>query len=402
MATFSTSGSSQLASNKQTTGALRMKAIVSLRVTTIALAALLIVTVGCSKTPGDSQIAADIQTRLSADSGLQGKQLVVQAANGSVTLSGTVDNDAERDAAAKYASSEPGVKQVVNNLQVSPSAMEQPASMPAPAPMPPAQESPKPLASSRHHHRDRDRNIDRNSDTARIQKSDSDNNSMPMASNNVPPPPMSTPEPAQSAAPMPPPPPPPPQKVTIPSGTSLSVRLIDPIDSETAQEGQTFTATLNSALSTEGDVAVPAGYEVEGHVVTVHSAGKFAGQSLLVLQLDRIKVAGKRYDIQTNQYEKKASSRSTNTAEKVGGGAVLGAIIGGLAGGGKGAGIGAAAGAGLGGGVQAATKSKQIKLPSETVLNFTLQAPLTVTKTSEGPHPGRQRLDNNQDISVQH
>jgi hypothetical protein len=194
----------------------------------------------------------------------------------------------------------------------------------------------------------------------------------------------------------PPPPPPPPQKVTIASGTSLSVRLVDPINSETAQEGQIFHASLNAPLSVDGETAIPAGHEVEGHVVTVHSAGKFAGQSLLVLQLDRMKVGGKHYDIQTSQYEKKAASRSTNTAEKVGGGAVLGAIIGGLAGGGKGAGIGAAAGAGVGGGVQAATKSKQIDLPSETVLNFTLQAPLTVTPTTEGPNAGRQKLDASQ------
>jgi hypothetical protein len=362
-----------------------MKTTASLRVIAIALGAILIATVGCSKAPSDLQIATDIQGKLSADSGLQGKQLVVQATNGTVTLSGTVDNDAERDAAAKYASSEAGVKQVVNNLQVGSPAAEQQAPM-LPVPPAAAEERSKPSASSRRHHRTEDRDRD----------SESNGDNTPMASHV--PPPMSNPDTSSSAAPVPPPPPPPPpppQRVTISSGTSLSVRLIDPIDSETAQEGDTFHATLSAALSVDGEVAVPAGYEAEGHVATVHSAGKFAGQSLLVLQLDRIKVGGKRYDIQTNQYERKAASRSKNTAEKVGGGAVLGAIIGGLAGGGKGAGIGAAAGAGLGGGVQAATKSKQIKLPSETVLNFTLQAPVTVIKTSEGPNQGRPRLDNN-------
>ncbi len=370
-----------------------MKTRVSLRLTTILLVAILMAAVACSKAPSDTQIASDIQNKLSADSGLQGKQLVVQAANGTVTLSGTVDNDTERDAAAKYASSEAGVKQVVNNLQVAspPVAVQQPA--PAPMPEAPAEENPKPSPSSRRHHRHSDENRESTS------HHDNDNNNMPMASNA--PPPMTNPEPATPATPPPPPPPPPPQKVTIPSGTSLSVRLIDPIDSETAQDGDTFHATLNAPLTVDGDVAVPAGYEVEGHVVTVHSAGKFAGQSLLNLQLDRIKVHDKHYAIQTDQYEKKASSRSKNTAEKVGGGAVLGAIIGGLAGGGKGAGIGAAAGAGLGGGVQAATKSKQIKLPPETVLNFTLQAPVTVIKTTEGPHGNRPKLETNQDTPVQ-
>ena len=68
-------------------------------------------------------------------------------------------------------------------------------------------------------------------------------------------------------------------------------------------------------------------------------------------------------------------------------------FIGALAGGGKGAAIGAAAGAGVGGGVQAATKSQQIKLPSETILNFTLQAPVTVMQSSGSD---RQKLPNSQ------
>jgi hypothetical protein len=360
-----------------------MKTRIFLYLTAIPVLAVLITGVGCSKGPSDTQIASDIQNKLSADSGLQGKQLVVQAANGTVTLSGSVDNDAERDAAAKYASSEAGVKQVVNNLEIASASSAQ--QMPA---MPMAESSRKPSASSRRRH----------ASHATTNESSSDSNMIAQAS----PPPMGNAAPSNVAQAAPPPPPPPPQKVTIPSGTSVAVRLIDPIDSESAQQGDTFHATLNSALSTEGDVAIPAGYEVEGHVATVHSAGKFAGQSLVVLQLDRIKVGGKRYDIQTNQWERKASSRSTNTAEKVGGGALIGAIIGGLAGGGKGAGIGAAAGAGLGGGVQAATKSKQIKLPAETVLNFTLQAPLTVIPISEGPNSGRQKLDTNQDTPVVH
>jgi hypothetical protein len=76
----------------------------------------------------------------------------------------------------------------------------------------------------------------------------------------------------------------------------------------------------------------------------------------------------------------------------VGGGAALGAIIGGLAGGGKGAAIGATVGAGAGTGVSAATKGQQIKLPSETVLNFQLQSPVTVVETTAGPNAGRQPL----------
>ena len=178
------------------------------------------------------------------------------------------------------------------------------------------------------------------------------------------------------------------------------MRLVDTIDSETAQPGQTFHATLDSPLAVEGDVVVPSGFDVEGHIVDVKSAGKFAGQSVLALQLDRISAGGKFYSLQTDQYRRQGSSRGKNTAAKVGTGAGIGAIIGAIAGGGKGAAIGAAAGGGLGGGVQAATKGQQIKLPSETVLNFTLQAPLTVVET-KGPNRGRHRLDANQSDSGQ-
>ena len=188
-----------------------------------------------------------------------------------------------------------------------------------------------------------------------------------------------------------PPPPPAPKKFIIDQGTQINVRLIDPIDSEKNQTGDTFRATLNAPLTADGEEVVPAGVELSGHLVEVKSAGKFAGQSLVSLQLDSLTSGGRTYNLQTDQYKKQGSSRGKNTAEKVGGGAAIGAIIGALAGGGKGAAVGAAAGAGVGGGVQAATKSQQIKLPSETVLNFTLQAPITVVQAPKSD-ANRQKL----------
>ena len=170
------------------------------------------------------------------------------------------------------------------------------------------------------------------------------------------------------------------------------MRLIDSIDSEKNQAGDTFHATLNTPLSAEGSEAIPAGTDISGHVVDVKSAGKFAGQSLVVLELDSISANGKSYNLQTDQFRKEGSSRGKNTAEKVGGGAILGGIIGAIAGGGKGAAVGTAAGAGVGAGAQAASKAHQIKLPSETVLNFTLQAPVTVVKPP-APNASRPKLD---------
>jgi hypothetical protein len=332
---------------------------------------------GCAKAPSDAEITGQVQSRFEQDSGLSAKSLTVQAANGTVTLSGAVDSSMQRDAAARQAASVPGVKQVVNNLEVvapaapvavTPAAVEE---KPSPAPEPrPRPSTARPTARPR---------------PTPVSTTHVAQNDEPAAPAAAAPAPVATTQPKPVE-------PPKPQKVTIPSGTSLAVRLVDPIDSETAQAGQSFRATLDSPLSLEGDVVIPSGYDVTGHVVDVKSAGKFAGKSELILQLDRIAVGSKSYTISTNQYERSGSSRGKNTAAKVGTGAAIGAIIGGIAGGGKGAAIGAAAGGGVGGGVQAATKGQQINLPSETVLNFTLQAPLTVIP-AEGRNAGRPKLD---------
>ena len=82
---------------------------------TACLCIVLLISVGtgaCSKVPNDSHINSQLQDKFNRDSGLQGKQLSVQAANGTVTLSGAVDNDAQREAAARYASAIPGVESV--------------------------------------------------------------------------------------------------------------------------------------------------------------------------------------------------------------------------------------------------------------------------------------------------
>lgn len=346
------------------------------------LAASLLLGVGCAKKLDDAKMSSDIQGKFSQDSGLASKQLTVQANNGVVTLSGTVDNEAQRNAAGMQAASVPGVKTVINNLQVGQSsAMSSEPQKPTPAESsnvaakaPPAEnpQPAKPKKTSRKRRADESANAQQDAGEQQMAANDQP------ANNAVTPPPADNPP---AAAPAPPPPPPAPRKLIIDQGTQITVRLVDAIDSEKNQTGDTFHATLNAPLTSDGEEAVPAGAELTGHLVDVKSASKFAGKSVVVLQIDSLTSGGRQYSLQTDQYRKETAARGKNTAEKVGGGAVVGSIIGALAGGGKGAAIGAAAGAGVGGGVQAASKSQQIKLGSETVLNFTLQAPITVVQT---------------------
>ncbi|MGC2196470.1 MAG: BON domain-containing protein, partial [Terriglobales bacterium] len=275
-----------------------MKARPTVYLSIILLIATMGMTVACNQAPNDSKISSQLQDKLNTDSGLQGKQLSVTSEKGTVTLSGTVDNEAQRDAAARYASAVPGVKQVVNNLTIA-SAAAAPASVATQEPaaaQPEPVETPKPVPVRRREPEPKRRRPARQPEEIADAGAGA-GAGMAMAHQDVSPAPV-------PVTPAPPPPPPPPQKVTIPAGTTLAVRLVDAIDSERNQTGETFRATLNSPLAVEGDIAIPAGYDVEGHLVEVKSAGKFAGQSVVALQLDRISVAGRSYSIQTDQYKR--------------------------------------------------------------------------------------------------
>ncbi len=166
--------------------------------------------------------------------------------------------------------------------------------------------------------------------------------------------------------------------VVIAEGTELTIRMIDSIDSDKNKPGDAFRASLEAPIEVNGQVVVPKGADVEGRVVELKSAGHFTGRSDIALELTGLKVNGRTYALQSDQYSRQGASRGKRTAETVGGGAALGAIIGGIAGHGKGAAIGAAAGAGAGTAVQAMTKGQQIHIPSESVLSFRLTTSLAV------------------------
>lgn len=166
--------------------------------------------------------------------------------------------------------------------------------------------------------------------------------------------------------------------ITVPAGTRILVRMVDSIDSSKQKAGYRFTATLETNLQAEDTVVAPRGTTLYGKLAQASSAGKMSGSSELSLELTDIVINGTAYPLLTSTYEVKGKGEGSNTAKKVVGGAGLGALIGGLAGGGKGAGIGALAGAGAGTAVSAAKKGEQLQIPSETLLEFRLQQPVSL------------------------
>ncbi len=322
----------------------------------VILLAAVLAAAGCSTGPSDEAIASDIKARMFSDAQLKTANVQVTSKNGEVTLSGEVPSEAARYSAFKLAADTKGVVKVNDQLTVQAAQAAEPPAPAAPEPRPvPVKKvtrrapAPAPVAKS-------------------------EPAPAPVAAAAPPPPP-----PPAMVSPPPPPPEPQPVKVEIPAGSTLAVRMIDSIDSEVNRTGETFRATLDAPVSVEGDEIIPAGTDVSVRLAEAKSAGKFAGRSELQLELSWIEFQGRRYTVDSSTYEQTGSSRGKNTAAKVGGGAAIGAIIGAIAGGGKGAAIGATVGAGAGAGAQVFTKGQQIKVPSETRIDFRLDQPIVVT-----------------------
>ena len=166
--------------------------------------------------------------------------------------------------------------------------------------------------------------------------------------------------------------------VTVPAGQPMLVRMIDSVDSSKNHVGDIFHASLETDLTVNGTLVARKGTDVYGRLAEAKEAGHISGSSELQLELTRMVIDGRDYPVVSSDYTLQGKGRGKNTAEKVGGGAALGAIIGAIAGGGKGAAIGAGVGAGAGGAVQVLTRGQQVKVPSETLLEFRLQQPATV------------------------
>ena len=285
----------------------------------LLVSTLLGVAVGCSKRPNDETVAKDIQSKVAADPVAKDSAVSVTAKDGKVTLKGMVKDPATQQRVEQIAREEPGTTGVDDETAL--------LQEPVPAPE--------------------------------------------QAAN------MPTP------APVPPADKPKPQPIIVPAGTALTVTVDQALSSKTSQAGQTFLATLAQPVTVHGKTAIPKGSSITGTVVTAKPKGKIKGEGELSLSLASITIHGNNYPIQTGTLDSTVKGKGKRTAATTGGGAAGGALIGGLAGGGKGAGIGALVGAagGLVGG--ALTGNKQIEIPAESPLTFTLSRPLPLPPRAE-------------------
>ena len=165
--------------------------------------------------------------------------------------------------------------------------------------------------------------------------------------------------------------------ILLPAGTEISVLTNLPIDSKTAQPGQTFPAQITQNVTTpDGRVVIPANSDATLVLRSENAGGVHQGD--VVLDLDSVTINGVPQSVVTSDVVETSGPHNgaRRTGAFIGGGAVLGGLIGAIAGGGRGAAIGAAVGAGAGAATAIATHGKHVYVPAETTLTFELDRPV--------------------------
>lgn len=333
------------------------------------------------ETTSDSALASQIEARLQQDATLKSRIINVSVQRGVATLSGQVGDDSEKASAEKLAGDVSGVKQIIDLLAVA-TTQTPPvqASTAGPAGATPAEQQllVQNNPPSKPHK-------DLAQQAASLPPIVENPPSSEQGQSNLPPvieKPPSTSDQQAGQGPAPvvnnPPPPPPPVRITIPAGTDISVRMIDAINSGANQAGQTFVASVATSVIVDNRQVIPQGSPAQVRVAEVTKGNRLLGHAGLELELAALTIHGTSYSLQSGDSSAEGASRKRASLKKCAAGAIGGAIVGVILGKGKGAAIGG--GAGCGGGLvwEVASKGPTASVPPETLLNFQLEAPLSV------------------------
>ena len=332
----------------------------------------------------DGQIEMDVVHALDTSQALKNDLITAATIQGEVTLSGTVSVASSRDLAESIANHVQGVTKVHNNLKVgnaqappmqNPSDSQQgDAGAPNPAaspsapdrpdgPLPPANES---EAQARLRAEIRAQVIAeiRAQRQAQQQAQGQDSSSL----SEYPPAP-----PAQEM---------PKGPVTIPQGTLLQLRTSEPVGSKHARDGEPVQFVVIHDVHVGGVLAIPRGATVHGVVTEVKKPGDLGGSAELALRLTSLDLGGNNYPIDSGLFKIKGPNKAGRTVGSALTGGMMGTIIGCAAGRGVGCAIGAGAGVAAGTAASAASPGPNVWIPAEALVEFHLNAPLTVTPVS--------------------
>ncbi|MEK6398592.1 MAG: BON domain-containing protein [Terriglobus sp.] len=373
----------------------------------------------------DAQVEANVLKAFASDSRLANQSINTSTVFGTVTLTGSVTDDASRSAAEQVAARVDGVKKVVSQLTVGEPATA--SNDPSDANMMPTDGSSMPAARGEVIAKTNPQGDQNNGNVAPgygdpqqqqgyDQQPDAQqaNGQMPPQAND----PNSFPLPGEADGQQPPPQQGrrlyyrdyqrqqamqqqggyPPQQgyaqgapqgqpggvpVTVPDGTVLPVQINHWISSGDAQPGSTFDAFVARDILAGGQIAIPRGAMVEGTVLDAKGAGVLKGRGELTLQLTALNLGGQHIPLQSQPFTVHGHDKTARSVNSTIIGGAIGALFGAAVGGGTGAAIGAGVGGAAGLGTAAATPSGNANLPAEALLQFRLISPVQLTTVSE-------------------
>lgn len=180
----------------------------------------------------------------------------------------------------------------------------------------------------------------------------------------------------------------------IPNGTTMQVKLNQPISSTTGRLGETVVGTVSHDIVANHQVIVPAGSEVHGQITNIVPSRRMGRHGELTMRFYEIKTAnGATIPIQghvvteDNTGRLRGDSYKMDLAKGVGtaaGGTAIGAVTGTAVGGilgvaGTGAVMGTGIGAAAGIGYALARKGKDVLIPGGTRLSVKVDEEMNAT-----------------------
>lgn len=168
-------------------------------------------------------------------------------------------------------------------------------------------------------------------------------------------------------------------ELVIPEGTEIETRLLDSLSTKSNRVGDQFSASVEYPIRVNGIAVIPEGATAFGVVTAVKKSGRIKGRSYISLRLRSIELKdGEQLKVATNSVSRLGGSNRKRNLALMGGGAGIGAAIGAIAGGGKGVAIGGPVGFGAGLAAKTLMRGHEVTIPSETLLHFRLEEPMTV------------------------
>lgn len=168
------------------------------------------------------------------------------------------------------------------------------------------------------------------------------------------------------------------REVTLPAGTTLSLKMTSAVASDSSTVEEPVHAELRAPVTVNHETVLPAGAEVNGVVTDVARSGRVKGRARVAYRFTSVRAHGETYEIKTAAITHEARATKGKDARNVAIGAGVGAALGAVFGGGSGAAKGAAVGGAGGVGYDLATRGEEVHIAPGAPVTVRLTAPLTV------------------------